>query len=467
MKNLNLKYIAIGVVVLILILVIAKKAGWVGGGDKTEVVVEDAALRKIVETVAASGKVQPEIEVKISPDVSGQIVELNVKEGDEVKKGDVLCKINPDIYLSNLDKMTAAVNTSKANVANSRARLAQIKAQFVNSETVFTRTKKLFEENALSQADFDAAKAAYEGSKAEVDAAEQNITASEFNVKNALASLKEANDNLTRTTIISPVGGRVSKLNMELGERVVGTGQMTGTEIMRIADLNEMEVSVDVNENDIVRLHNNDTADIEVDAYLDKKFRGIVTEVANSANITGTSADQVTNFTVKIRILQDSYKDLIPANEKNYSPFRPGMSATVDIHTKTAYNIVSVPIQAVTTRDDTTSFGSKSDKGKSFGKADDKGDENTSENSDKSNGKTAKEEKTKEYVFVLKNEKAILQEVETGIQDNNYIEIKKGVNKGDAIIYGPYSAVSKMLKNKTPVKKVDKEELFNKKKSDK
>lgn len=460
MKKIKLKHLFIGTVVLIIALIIAKKVGWIGSVDKTEVVTEKAALRKIIETVSASGKVQPEVEVKISPDVSGQIVELNVKEGDEVKKGTILCKINPDIYLSNLEKMQAAVNSSKANLANSKARQAQVESSFTNTELVFNRTKKLFDQNAVSQADFDAAKAAYESAKADVEAAKQTVAASEFNVKNASASQKEASDNLQRTTILSPVNGKVSKLNVELGERVVGTSQMAGTEIMRIADLNEMEVNVEVNENDIVRISLGDTADIEVDAYLDKKFSGLVTEVANSANITGSSADQVTNFTVKIRILQESYKELIPSDKKNYSPFRPGMSATVDIHTQTVDNVISLPIQAVTTREDTSSFGAKVS---TNNEADMAAQETENNQSNSSSTVAKKQEKTKEYVFVLANEKARLTEVVTGIQDNNFIEIKSGISTGDEIIYSPYSAVSKLLKNNTPVKKVDKSELFKKK----
>lgn len=459
MKKVNIKYIVLAVLALILILVIAKKAGWIGDSNKIDVVTEKAEKRKIVETVSASGKVQPEIEVKISPDVSGEIVELLVKEGDEVKKGDVLCRINPDIYRSNLEKMQAAVNTSKANSANSLARLAQAKSVFVNQENSFNRNKKLYEENVISSAEFDAAKAAYESAKADIEAAKQTVSASEFNVKNAEASQREANDNLMRTTILSPVNGKVSKLNVELGERVVGTSQMAGTEIMRIADLNEMEVNVEVNENDIVRLKLGDTSDIEVDAYLDRKFMGVVTEVANSANITGSSADQVTNFTVKIRILQESYKDLIPANQKNYSPFRPGMSATVDIRTKTVNQVVSVSIQAVTTREDTSSYGTKKDKNKDFDEKKSE-QENTSVNGDT---KIKKAERVKEYVFVLSDGRAKLTEVETGIQDNNFIEITKGIASGAEVIYAPYSAVSKILKNKTPVKKVEKEDLFNKK----
>jgi HlyD family secretion protein len=462
MKKLNFKTLFIGALVLVVLLVIAKKIGWIGKNDKLDILVEQAQKRTIVETVSASGKVQPEIEVKISPDVSGQIVELNVKEGDEVKKGDVLCKINPDIYLSNLEKMQASVNTSKANAANAKARLAQTKSSLLNVELIFNRTKKLAEENAVAQAELDAAKTQYENAKADVEAAEQTVFASEFNVKNAYASQKEANDNLLRTTIVSPVNGKVSKLNIELGERVVGTSQMAGTEIMRIANLNEMEVNVEVNENDIVRLKLGDTSDIEVDAYLDRKFKGMVTEIANSANITGISADQVTNFTVKIRILQESYKDLMLANSVNYSPFRPGMSATVDIHTNTIKDAISVAIQAVTTREDTSSYGSNKDK-KNSGESKENENSTAAESSSERKNEVNSE---KEYVFLYRNNKAVLQVVETGIQDNNYIEIKKGLKLGDEIIYGPYSAVSKVLKNNTPVQKVEKEDLLKKKKSD-
>lgn len=316
---------------------------------------------------------------------------------------------------------------------------------------MFKRNKKLFEQGALSEQDYESAKAQFETAKAEVEAAEQSLSAAEYNIKNAEATLKEARTNLSRTSIFSPVDGKVSKLNVEKGERVVGTAQMTGTEIMTIANLNEMEVSVDVNENDIVRIELHDTADIEVDAYLDKKFKGIVTEVANSANTIGTSADQVTNFTVKIRILRESYMDLIPKDKPDYSPFRPGMSAAVDIQTSKAFNVISVPVQAVTTREDTTSYGVKEQKEKK-------------ESVTEENSKTKeKEAKVVEYVFIIKNDIALLTPVITGIQDNNYIEIKKGLNAQDEIITGPYKVVSKTLKNKTPIEKVDKDDLFDEK----
>jgi HlyD family secretion protein len=436
---------------LLLLFIIGKKTGVIGKNKHTKVTAEAVIKRNIIETVSGSGKIQPEMQVKISSDVSGEIIEMLVKEGDYVKKGDLLCRIQQDIYLSSLERVQATVNSSKAGSAQSKARLIQSKAQLANTESLFKRNKKLFEQGALSEQDYESAKAQFETAKAEVEAAEQSLSAAEYNIKNAEATLKEARTNLSRTSIFSPVDGKVSKLNVEKGERVVGTAQMTGTEIMTIANLNEMEVSVDVNENDIVRIELHDTADIEVDAYLDKKFKGIVTEVANSANTIGTSADQVTNFTVKIRILRESYMDLIPKDKPDYSPFRPGMSAAVDIQTSKAFNVISVPVQAVTTREDTTSYGVKEQKEKK-------------ESVTEENSKTKeKEAKVVEYVFIIKNDIALLTPVITGIQDNNHIEIKKGLNAQDEIITGPYKVVSKTLKNKTPIEKVDKDDLFDEK----
>jgi HlyD family secretion protein len=436
---------------LLLLFIIGKKTGVIGKNKHTKVTAETVIKRNIIETVSGSGKIQPEMQVKISSDVSGEIIEMLVKEGDYVKKGDLLCRIQQDIYLSSLERVQATVNSSKAGSAQSKARLIQSKAQLANTESLFKRNKKLFEQGALSEQDYESAKAQFETAKAEVEAAEQSLSAAEYNIKNAEATLKEARTNLSRTSIFSPVDGKVSKLNVEKGERVVGTAQMTGTEIMTIANLNEMEVSVDVNENDIVRIELHDTADIEVDAYLDKKFKGIVTEVANSANTIGTSADQVTNFTVKIRILRESYMDLIPKDKPDYSPFRPGMSAAVDIQTSKAFNVISVPVQAVTTREDTTSYGVKEQKEKK---------ESVTEDNSKTKEKEAK---VVEYVFIIKNDIALLTPVITGIQDNNYIEIKKGLNAQDEIITGPYKVVSKTLKNKTPIEKVDKDDLFDEK----
>ena len=436
------------IVALLLLLIIGKKTGIIGRENNTKVTAEEVIKRTIIETVSGSGKIQPETQVKISSDVSGEITEMMVKEGDVVKKGQLLCRIRQDIYISSLERVEASVNSSKANSAQTKARLIQSKAQLTNAESLYNRNKLLFDQGALSQQDFEASKAQFATAKAEVEAAQQTLAAADFNIKNTEASLREAQTNLERTSIYSPVDGKVSKLNVEKGERVVGTAQMTGTEIMTIANLNEMEVSVDVNENDIVRIKLNDTANIEVDAYLYRKFKGIVTEVANSANTVGTSADQVTNFTVKIRILRDSYLSLIPKDNPQYSPFRPGMSATVDIQTDKVFNVLSVPVQAVTTREDTASFGVKEKK------------KNKEEVSQTSDNQKQKEEKVIEYVFLIKNNKAVLTAVTSGIQDNNYIEIKTGIAVKDEVITGPYKVVSKTLKNKTPIEKVDKEDLF-------
>ncbi|MCC6253005.1 MAG: efflux RND transporter periplasmic adaptor subunit [Bacteroidia bacterium] len=447
-KLFTVRNIIITLSVLLFLFIAAQKAGIISNDHKTKVITDTVATRNITETVSGSGKIQPVTQVKISSDVSGEITEMLVKEGDMVHKGDLLCRIKQDIYLSNLERMEATVNSSKAGSAQSKARLAQSKAQLINSENLYKRNQKLFDSGVLSQQDFDAAKAQYETAKAEVEAAHEALEAANYNISNAEAGLREAQNNLSRTSIYSPVDGKVSKLNVEKGERVVGTAQMTGTEIMTIANLNEMEVRVDINENDIIYIKINDTAHIEVDAYFDKKFKGIVTEISNSANITGMNTDQVTNFTVNIRILQESYKHLIPPNMPDYSPFRPGMSASVDIETNRVSKVLSIPVEAVTTRNDTTAYGSTKSKRKAL-----------SENK-KQNKENSKSEKEQEYVFVFNNDKAVLKPVTTGIQDNNYIEIKQGLSLGEEVIIGPYKSVSKLLKNKTPVKKVSKDELF-------
>ncbi len=442
-KTRNIILISVGV--LILFSFIAKKAGWIGKEVGFEVNTQRVELKTITESVSASGKIQPEVEVKISPDVSGEIVDLYVKEGQEVKKGEVLCKINPLLYISNKERTQASVNTSKANLANAKARLLQSKAVFVNTELTYNRNKKLFDQGAISEAEFENSKSQYESAKADVEAAVQTVSASDYNIKNAVASLEEASNNLDRTIIRSPVDGKVSKLNVEKGERVVGTSQMAGTELLRIANLNEMEVVVDVNENDIVKIHLNDTTLIEVDAYLGQKFKGIVTSIANSANTNGTSADQITNFEVKIRILRDSYSHLLNNKQDNNSPFRPGMTATVDIQTKTIKNVLAVPIEAVTLRTDTTSENKISKKNKKDGGEEEK---------DKNN-----KEEAIELVFIFENGKAVIKPVKTGIQDNNFIQLLSGISKGDEVIVGPYKTVSKLLKNRSLVKVVQEEEL--------
>ena len=425
-----------------------------GGNDAIEVNTERPQKRDIVETVSANGKIQPEVEVKISSDVSGEIIELYVKEGDRVKKGDLLCRIKPDLYESALERVSASVSGSKANLQNTKAQLEQAKANLVNAEATYNRNKKLFDQNAISQQDFDGIKAQYESAKAQVKAAEETVKGSEFSINSAEASLKEANENLSKTYIYAPVDGTISKLNKERGERVVGTAQMEGTEIMRLANLNEMEVSVEVNENDIVRVKKNDTTGIEVDAYGERKFKGIVTEVANSANTIGLTADQVTNFTVKIRILQESYKDLV--SEAAPAPFRPGMSAAVEIQTRRVANAISVPIQAVTTRIDS----SKLEKGKKPGEGGDFGDVVIkNEKEEKANAKK-EEVKPEEVVFVVKDGKVKKVLVKTGAQNNDHIEILSGITEADEVVAGPYGAIAKKLKDGSPVSVVDKDKMF-------
>ncbi|MCD4680634.1 MAG: efflux RND transporter periplasmic adaptor subunit [Bacteroidales bacterium] len=447
-KKKLIRIAVIAVVLIIIILSVGRKQGWIGEKDIQKVSTELVEKRNIIETVSANGKIQPEIEVKISPDISGEVIELYVKEGDLVVEGDILAKIDPEIYLSNLDQAIAALNTQKANTANAKARLAQVEAQFLNAKLNYERNEKLFKEGVISQSEYDAAKANFEVAKAEVDAAKQSVKASGYSIKNAQAALKEVQKNLTLTTIIAPTGGTISRLNIEKGERVVGASQFSsGTEIMCIANLNEMEANVTVNENDIVRVNLGDTALIEVDAYLNRKFKGLVSEIATSANVSGISADQVTNFEVKIRILRNSYQDLLIADHPEKSPFRPGMSTTVDIQTETQHNILTIPIQAVTTRSDTSEkkISHKELRDRKKLKKDDEEKEDT---------------EFKEYVFLYEDGIAKLQEVESGIQDNTYIQILKGLEENQEVIIAPYRAVSKKLKNGDEVKKVDIEDLF-------
>ncbi|MCB2220018.1 MAG: efflux RND transporter periplasmic adaptor subunit [Bacteroidetes bacterium] len=428
------------VVILLVVLAVTKEKGSSG----TRVVAELPQKRTIIESVSANGKIQPEKDIKISPYISGEVVDLYVKEGDEVKKGDLLAKIDPEIYKTNYEQIEAGLQMQRANLANSKARLAQAQAQFVKAEEDFKRNKQLFEQKVISQSDYDGAVSAFTVAQAEVEAAKENVKAAEFSVSSSEASLREAGENLNRTAIYAPNEGTVSRLSVEKGERVTGASQFSsGTEIMRIADLERMIVLVEVNENDIVRVELGDTCIIEVDAYLDSEFTGIVTEMATSANVTGVSADQVTNFEVKILILEESYKELLGTNSVIRSPFRPGMSATVDIQTETAINALTVPIQAVTTRLDSIDQKSGSEVGTES---------------------TPKEELTdkeiEEVVFVISDGKAVMKEVKTGIQDNMYIVINEGINEDEEVITGPYRAVSKKLNDGDEVTKVNKEELF-------
>ena len=407
-------YILIGAAVAIIgLLIVLSKSGVIGNKDKGKSVeIANVNATTIVETVSATGKIQPEIEVKISSEVSGEIIALNVIEGQVVKKGDLLVKINPDLY-------TSGYNRTLSNLSGTKANLSQADASFKEAKANYDRNKTLFEKGIISKSDWDKAIASFEVAKA-------NKQSAYFNVQSASATVNEAKDNLGRTTIYAPADGTISVLNVELGERVLGTQQMAGTEILRVANLNNMEVEVDVNENDIVKIKVGNEAKVEVDAYLKKQFKGIVTSISNSASSTLT-ADQVTNFKVKVRILKESYQDLLEGKPATYSPFRPGMTATVDIITKTRANVLAVPISSVVVKSDTTAV-------KGF-KVEDEAEKKAAPKSDKK----------LECVFVKVGDKAKIRIIKTGIQDDTNIEVLAGLKKGDVVITGPFSTVSKDL----------------------
>ncbi|MES2689408.1 MAG: efflux RND transporter periplasmic adaptor subunit [Bacteroidota bacterium] len=447
-KRSNKMLITLGllVVVLLIIVVIGKSAGWIGSEEATKVAVTKALVQNITESVSANGKIQPEVEIKISSDVSGEIRELYIKEGDSVKAGQLLARIDPELYQSALDRTEAALNNSKANLANSKARLLQADAKLNELQKQYQRNTRLHDEKLLSDAEFETITSTYVSGKAEVEASKQTILGAQYTVQSQEASLKEAKKNLTRTEIFAPVNGVVSKLGVEKGERVVGTSQMAGTEMMRIANLNDMEVSVDVNENDIVKVGTGDTAMVEVDAYGTRKFKGIVTEIANSATTTAqTTSDQVTNFVVKIRILRSSYADLTALYGSKRSVFRPGMSASVDIQTQTADHAIAIPIEAVTMRGASEI------------------DSSTSAKNYKSKYGASTTKNTKddiEIVFVVIDDVVNMRKVKTGIQNDKVIQVLEGLKEGEEIVSAPFSAISRTLKNKTKVKRVAKEELF-------
>ena len=437
------KYVLIILAALIVLLIIGKAMGIVGKPARQQVATEKAEDRVINETVSASGKIKPEIEVKISSEVSGEIVELPVKEGDVVKKGQLICRIRPDILKSGFERAVASYNTQKASVGNAQQMLAQSQANFNNQQSKYKRSKELFDKKVLTAAEYDAAKADYESAKAALAAAQQNVVGSQYGLAQSQASVTEAHDNLAKTTIYSPVDGVISKLSMEKGERVVGTAQMSGTEIMTISDLSTMDVNVDVNENDINRVAMGDSAKIDVDAFAGHKFTGVVTEIGSSANVVGTNADQVTNFTVKVRIDKNSYASLINKNAKNPSPFRPGLTATVDIQTNHT-KALSVPIQSVFTHQEKMATDNTSKPG--------------GDNKDDPKKNTAD---TKEYVWVYDAGTVKQVEVKTGIQDDAYIAVLSGLKPGQEVVSAPFSAITQKLKDKDQVEKVDKSKLFN------
>lgn len=456
-KNTYIIFALLGVIAVLVIISIFKYERKPKG---EKVTVEEVVRRDIRETVPASGKIFPETEVKISSDVSGEIVELFVKEGDSIVAGQILAKIDPDAYQSQVERGVASVNSAKAQLANSRAQVEnlranreQIVAQLENTREIYKRNEKLYKDGVISIAEFQASQSNLKALEANLRSSDANIKSalesargSEFSIASAEAGLKELRTSLRRTTIYAPSSGIISQLNVEKGERVVGTIQMAGTEMMRLANLNNMEVRVDVSENDIPRVSIGDEVRVEVDAYLGRKFKGIVTQIANSASNSATAAltsDQITNFEVRVRIEPASYTDLVK-NGIRY-PFRPGMSASVEIFTEERKGILSIPIQAVSTRE---KEGKSAVKFVAEANSDEASEEKVIEN-------------LREVVFVvMKGDTVALNEVKTGIQDDNYIEILSGLKEKDRVVSGPYSAVSKKLRSGTRILIVKEEDLY-------
>jgi HlyD family secretion protein len=448
--NKKLIWILVGLAAVVILLVGLKKAGVIGKEKGEEVTTEKVQLRTITESVNASGKVYPEIEVKVSPDISGEIVNLFVAEGDKVTKGQILAKIYADIYSSQRDQVTASVNQVKAQYENVKANLSGLKTAYENTKATNERYKKLFADKIVSRAEFEQTEQAFRSAESSYFGAQESIKSSAAQIQGVKAQLARAEKDLARTTIVSPMDGIVSLMNVKKGERVVGTAQMAGTEMMRVADMKSIEVRVDVGENDITKVKIGDTALVEVDAYNNRKFKGIVYKIANpvtSASAGLASSTEVANYKVHIRLFPDSYTDLLKENA--IFPFRPGMTASADIQTKSKLNVVTVPLNAVTTRD-------KEGKGK-----DTKATAKPSGND--ANAAAAKDDDVMEVVFVLqKDSKVKMVKVKTDIQDLNFIEVT-GVKVGDEVITGPYSTVSKTLKNGSLVKVTTKDKLFEEK----
>jgi HlyD family secretion protein len=456
----TVKWILIILVVLIVVLVVGKLVA--GNNDEgVKVSAEKAERRSIIETVNASGKVYPEVEVKISPDISGEITELNVQEGDSVKKGQVLARIYADIYATQRDQASAAVNQQIAVTANSQSQLDALKATMDQAERTYNRQKQLLGDKVISKAEFEQAESAYLAAKANYNAAVQGIRGNQASVQSAQASLTRANKDLSRTTLTAPMNGVISSLSVKKGERVAGNSFNVGTEMMRVADMNVMEVRVDVGENDIVKVNLGDSADVEVDAYNNRKFKGIVTQIAAStassgSSVSSSSSTDVTNYEVRIRLNPDSYRDLLDVRNPRKFVFRPGMNASADIKTKRHDSVLAVPINAVSARvkgSDKSVEDKKNEDKKNKPAQDDNSTTTPAVNSDE----------LEEVVFVIQADGKVKKTiVKTGIQDINYIEILSGLNAGEQIVTGPYNAVSKTLKDGNKIKVVAKDKLFEK-----
>ena len=446
-------WILVILVVIVLILAGLKKAGIIAKDEGVKVSAEKAMKRTIIETVTASGKIYPEIEVKMSPDISGEIVELTVQEGDSVRKGQELAKIYADIYTTQRNQAAAQVDQQQAMVSNINATLPGLKATLDNAQAQFNRQKQLLADKVISQSEFETASSTLQTAQANYNAAQQNVRGNIAGVASAQANLAIAAKNVTKATLVSPINGIISQLSVKKGERVVGSNMMAGTEMMRVADMSKIEAIVDVGENDIPKVHLGDSALVEVDAYNDRKFKGIVTQIASSVASTtsasgtssASSSNDVTNYKVHIRLLPESYKDLVDNKRPKSLVFRPGMTASADIQTKTHTNALSVPINAVTTREPDAPPAAGKDSAKSK-------DSVIAQNTGGGN---------QVVVFLLQADKTVKKAmVKTDVQDINNIEIVSGLKDGDEVITGPYGTVSKILKNGTKVQVVSKDKLF-------
>ncbi|MBX2933328.1 MAG: efflux RND transporter periplasmic adaptor subunit [Ferruginibacter sp.] len=448
----SLKWILISLGILIVLLVVLSKTGAFGKDEGLKVTAEKVQRRTITEVVNASGKIYPEVEVKISPDISGEITELNVQEGDTVKKGQILARIYADIYNIQRNQAASGVEQSQAQVANSQAAIDALKAQMEQAQRTYDMQKKLFDEKVISQNEFNVADANLKSAKANYNAALQGIRSGQASVKSARENLAKANTDLSRTEITAPMDGVVSLLSVKKGEKVAGNSFNVGTEMLRIADMSKIEIRVDVGENDIPKVKLGDSALIEVDAYSNRKFKGFVTQIASSnngastASALATTSTDVTQYKVYIRLLPSSYMDLLG---KGSFPFRPGMSASADIQTKTHQNVLSVPINAITTRDknDSTKTTSVTKKDESSTKP-----------------AVSLDDDLEVVAFVIdKDGKVKKVKVKTDIQDINHIEVTEGLKEGEMVVTGPYDVVSKTLKTGKEVKVVDKKDLFDNK----
>lgn len=450
-------YLLGGLGVLIVLLLAGKSMGLIGQTKDIEVELAKSKKVSIVEKVSASGTVQPVIEVKLAPEVSGEIIELNVEDGDSVRLGQPLVKIRPDTWLSQLERSEASLSQQRANLESSRAALSRSEAQFTRAEADYKRQEKLWDQKVISESDWQLAQQNYVVAKNDLSAAKQSVEAAKFIVNSTEASVKESRENVRKTLVMAPMKGVVSKLSVKQGERVVGTATMTGTEMLRIADLNKMEVRVNVNENDIVRVHLGDSVNIDVDSYqnIGKSFKGLVTNIANTAK-DKLSADAITEFEVRILILRSSYEDLI--KQGNKYPFRPGMTASVEVLTNRKSDILSVPLSAVTTRNPDKKEGENNQQ-QGGGQG---GPNNNNNNRVVDNGKKVAKKEDKVVVFVNENGTAKMIEVKTGISDYDNIEVISGISEGQEVVTGPFLAVSKRLKDgdkiKQSVKKEDKKE---------